>query len=152
MEIKEISTNVVKYQVNGMLFNNKFDAQSYINKELERRFLSDICHSLEFNVSEDHFRLLKRMQLEWWSCEFGSPAIDCKKPYGDSSVYSDIAEILDIPYGLEEDEWYTDEQLRYMDKRHREMENYLQILCHFGEIPSGKYERKALWENWEKVE
>ena len=150
MEIKEINVNVVKYEVNGIQFNNKIEAQDYINRE--KRYVSDICDSLEFNVSEDHFKLLKGMRWEWWDCEFGSPAVDCKRPYGNSSVYPDIAEILDIPYGHENDAWYTYKQLNYMYKRHREMETYLQILCYFGEIPLGRYKRKYEWENWEKVD
>ncbi len=150
MEIKEINVNVVKYEVNGVQFNNKIEAQDYINSE--KRYISDIRDSLEFNVSEDHFKLLKGMDWDWWDCEFGSPTVDCECPYGSSDVYEDIAKILNIPFGLVDDEWYTDDQLEYMDKRHRETETYLQILFYFGEIPSGRYKRKSKRENWEKVD
>lgn len=157
MEIKEISKNVIKYEVDGKVFDSKAEAQEYIdaNDESSTRYISD-CNDLEFNVSEDHLKLLKGMSWEWWDCEFGSPSVDCKRPYGNSGsrVYSDIAEILDIPRGIveEEEEWYTEKQLEYMYSRHRETETYLQILFYFGEIPSGKYKRKSTWENWEKVE
>lgn len=161
MEIKEVSKNVIKYEVDGKVFDSEIEAQEYIdaNDESSTRYISD-CNDLEFNVSEDHLKLLKGMSWEWWDCEFGSPSVDCKRPYGNSGsrVYSDIAEILEIPRVIvedeegEEEEWYTEKQLEYMYSRHRETETYLQILFQFGEIPSGKYKRKALWEDWEKVE
>ena len=46
-------------------------------------------------------RLLRRAHVTWMDAEFGAPEIDCKRPYGSSGVYSDIAEILGIP----EDDW-----------------------------------------------
>ena len=47
-----------------------------------------------FELTEEHIKLLRQMCVSWDDCEFGAPAIDCKRPYGNSDVYSDIAKIL----------------------------------------------------------
>ena len=52
--------------------------------------------SNEFEVTEEHIQLLRDMVVTWWNCEFGAPAIDPKRPYGNSWVYGDIAETLKL--------------------------------------------------------
>ena len=47
-----------------------------------------------FRLKEEHLTLLRRMYVYWEDCEYGAPAVDCKRPYGNSGVESDIAEIL----------------------------------------------------------
>src|ERR1700734_729843 len=59
----------------------------------------------EFTVTEDHLKLLRHAYVGWDDCEFGAPAIDCKRPYGNSDVIDDIAEILGVP-----DEQVRDEE------------------------------------------
>jgi hypothetical protein len=49
----------------------------------------------------DHLTLLKRSEWSWDDCEFGAPAMDPKRPYGNSDVENDLAEIL--PHLSEED-------------------------------------------------
>lgn len=84
-----------------------------------------------FEVTEEHMKLLDRMYISYddWT-EFGAPEVDPKRPYGNSDVYDDIAEILGIE--VAEDQWgdreFTDAQVDYMNKRHKEMETVLQIL------------------------
>lgn len=56
-----------------------------------------------FTVTSEHLKLLRRANITWDSREFSAPAIDCKRPYGNSSVYSDIAEILGIKPSNDED-------------------------------------------------
>jgi hypothetical protein len=80
----------------------------------------------EFVVTDQHIKLLKEMNVSWWDCEFGAPAIDCKRPYGNSDVYRDIAEILDIKPD-ENDEFSEDQQFD-MDEIHEDMQVVLQIL------------------------
>ena len=37
-----------------------------------------------FEVKPEHIKLIKKMCISWQDCEFGAPAIDCKRPYGNS--------------------------------------------------------------------
>lgn len=49
-----------------------------------------------FELKEEHLKLLRNVCVYWDDCEFGAPAVDCKKPYGSSNVYKDMAKILGI--------------------------------------------------------
>jgi hypothetical protein len=108
----------------------------------------------KFVVSTDHLLLLARMYVSWEDCEFGAPAIDCKKPYGNSSVLSDMREILGVegkrcPHCDEviDDSSVSDNSLR---KVHCEMQTVLQILLHNAEtgISPGSYQRATFGDKW----
>lgn len=96
-----------------------------------------------FNVTTDHLKLLRNMYIGWDDCEFGAPAVDCKRPYGNSSVYSDIHEILTgcEDFGdIEEDcgEEYDVLTSKY-NSLHEEMQTVLQILVSNLYIVEGEY-------------
>lgn len=48
----------------------------------------------EFNLKEEHIKLLRAMYVGWSDCEYGAPEIDPKRPYGNSYVEGDVHEIL----------------------------------------------------------
>lgn len=105
-----------------------------------------------FTVTHDHLKLLRRMYIEWEGCEYGAPAVDPKRPYGNSDVEGDIAEILGWEY--EEDDWNgMPEDLRgAAHDIHHEMQTVLQILVHNLHIYPGEYERKDKWSSeWSYV-
>lgn len=105
-----------------------------------------------FSVTEDHIKLLKSMYIGWQDCEFGAPEVDPKRPYGNSDVYHDIAEILDWPYNRNPETYeYTDLAIKKMDKIHREMETVLQILVSNCSIRPGTYEAKEFSNDWHRV-
>jgi len=104
-----------------------------------------------FEITEDHLKLLDRMWVGWESCEFGAPAIDCKRPYGNSFVYGDIAEIIGIEF--DEDHEFNDEQIERMNKLHKEMQTVLQILVVNARtgITVGSYECEEYGTNWKRM-
>ena len=51
----------------------------------------------DFTVTDEHLQLFRRAHVFWDEAEFGAPSINPKRPYGNSNVYADIAEILDAP-------------------------------------------------------
>jgi len=94
-----------------------------------------------FVVTHEHLKLLRRMWIRWEDCEYGAPAVDSKRPYGNSDVEGDIAEIL--CWEFEEDEWDgvpADIRGAAADI-HSEMQTVLQILVVNLHIYPGKYER-----------
>ncbi|QGF20196.1 hypothetical protein SEA_SIXAMA_17 [Gordonia phage Sixama] len=114
---------------------------------------------MTFTVTEDHIKLAKRTYFGYdaWT-EFGAPEVDPKRPYGNSDVYDDIAEILGVE--REEDAWgdpvLTSEQKERFDKLHREMETVFQILaanCVNG-IRPGEYYLTKQYDStsWARVE
>lgn len=97
----------------------------------------------EIKITEEHIKLAKAMYVSWWDCEFGSPAIDCKRPYGNSDVISDILEILGIPYDGE------NEALKYFAcKLHLEMQTALQVFLRTQSFKTGVYEKGAYNQDW----
>jgi len=99
----------------------------------------------EFKLTEAHLKLLSRAYVGWESCEYGAPSIDCKRPYGNSNVEPDIAEIIGIPYPEDVPESLGD----YLRKLHEETQTALQIvLCTKSFVPgvyiqSEKYKSRS---------
>lgn len=107
--------------------------------------------SLTFTITEDHLKLLRSAYVRWEDCEYGAPAIDCKRPYGNSSVELDIAEILgwDID---EDDDGMTQDQRDAARQIHLETEAVLQIILSSGIMEAGVYERPDGYSvDWVKV-
>lgn len=49
---------------------------------------------LSLKITNEHLKLLERANWEFNDCEYGAPAIDYKRPYGNGDVEDDIATIL----------------------------------------------------------
>lgn len=125
----------------------------------------------KFEIKEHHLKLLKRMYVGWNDYEFGAPEIDPKRPYGNSDVIDDMAEILriskdkktvdfdkdyadeydDIQEYFDEAEW-NEKTSEYLERIHREMRIVLQIVLATLSIETGFYERKDEYSNeWIKT-
>lgn len=110
-----------------------------------------------FTITENHFKLLRRMYVGWQNCETGAPEIDPKRPYGNSDVENDVAEIIGdkVDRCPHCDELLSDDISDKMMALHRETETALEIvLCFAGEacLP-GRYRRKPGYcLGWEKVD
>jgi len=90
-----------------------------------------------FELTEEHLTLLGRAYVRWDDCETGAPAIDCKRPYGNSDVPGDVAEILE--WDVDEDEGLTDEQAERALAIHAETETALQIVLATRSFAPGIY-------------
>lgn len=102
-----------------------------------------------FTVTGEHVKLLRAAIVNWEDCEFGAPSIDCKRPYGNSSVYGDIAEIL----GIKEDKdgEFTGDEYGRMARLHKETQSALQIFLTTGQMSTGEYVADQYRENWQKA-
>ena len=102
-----------------------------------------------FELKEEHIKLLRKMCVGWDDCEFGAPSIDCKRPYGNSDVYNDIAKILEIEGTIVDDrEVFSQEQINLMNEVHKETETALQIVLIIGEFRPGEYIADGYLDNW----
>jgi len=105
-----------------------------------------------FRVTMDHIRLLKRMNVSWEDAEFGAPSIDPKRPYGNSDVLLDMADILGIkPEG--EEEWEpSNAETAWMSQLHKETQTVLQIVLSTGKMRIGPYECAKYSNDWKEAE
>jgi len=102
-----------------------------------------------FILREEHLILLRNMYVSWWDCEYGAPSINCKRPYGNSDVIRDIAEILELR-SKDDDSDLTEEQEKELDKLHLETKIALQIVLQNinQEIKLGEYETIDYSSKW----
>jgi hypothetical protein len=103
--------------------------------------LNDIKGKI-FEVTEEHLKLLKHSHVMWRASEYGAPMIDPKRPYGNTSVESDIAEILG----------WDEEDSQRAEKLHRELEIVLQIVLVTQTFEPGLYNiRNEYTTDWIKL-
>lgn len=102
-----------------------------------------------FTVTDEHIKLLRRAYVGWEDCEYGAPSIDRKRPYGNSGVAGDIAEIL----GWDWDDSLTDEQVDRARELHKETQTALQIFLITGEMKTGTYAKtdKYDYRSWNRI-
>jgi hypothetical protein len=95
------------------------------------------------------------MYVDYDDCtEFGAPIINPKRPYGNSSVYRDISEILEIDPEERIDKFeldFSERQIEYTNKVHQEMKIALQIILRVGKFEEGDYESDPYRSNWRKI-
>ena len=108
-----------------------------------------------FTLTADHLKLLSRMYVNWGYAETGAPEIDPKRPYGNSNVTSDVAEILGID-APDEDEASSAEVDKFAERMyaiHRQTKTALQIVLVTGQFVPGTYRKADTYDDrsWELV-
>jgi hypothetical protein len=117
---------------------------------------------MEFTVTVQHLVLLSSMYVEWSRIETGAPAINPKRPYGNSDVAFDILQLLGVePVSRDEPSryWplgypnYSEDQEEWAIRMHRETEYALQICLRMGAFETGTYRRTDKYDirSWERV-
>lgn len=101
-----------------------------------------------FKVSDVHLKLLNNANVGWVDCEFGAPAIDCKRPFGNGDVHGDMAKILGFPE--EDDNGFPEPMIDYFNKLYKDLETVLQIVLTTGSFESGEYVCDDYRYNWRK--
>lgn len=106
-----------------------------------------------FEVTEDHIKLIQRMNIDYNDCcEFGAPCVNPKRPYGNSNVFADINEILGLGFEEDENGCYNDNQLDIMYDFHSGTTIVLQILIqNISDFGTGAYEREKFGGHWKRV-
>ncbi len=88
-----------------------------------------------FELKEEHITLLQNACWSWSNCETGAPCIDPKRPYGNSYVAGDIADLLGIEVGDEMDDDMEDR----LSDLHAETETALEIILSLKTFETGVY-------------
>ena len=111
---------------------------------------------MSFELTENHIKLLNRMYVYFDDNSYdGAPAVDTKRPYGNSGVVYDIYEILnDKEWHYEECEEMPDELYEELMDLHSETGTALQIVLVTKSFEPGTYEMKNRYDSlsWRKVD
>jgi hypothetical protein len=107
----------------------------------------------KFEVTHEHIKLFHKFYWDNQLCEYGAPAVDPKRPYGNSSVEDDISRILGMDPELcpHCGEIINEKVSEYCGLIHRQMKFALQVFSDTLTIEIGDY-RKDGFEKWKKVE
>lgn len=84
-------------------------------------------------ITSEHLKLAIELEWRWEDCEYGAPAVDCKRPYGNRDVERDIAdrlgwELVKTRDGLE----LTRDQAERAAGLHRDMLEVIPALIEVG--------------------
>lgn len=105
-----------------------------------------------FTVLPEHIALLRVAYVRWDDSEFGAPAIDSKRPYGNSAVVNDIADILHMDVARDEcGPDLTDEERESLTALHKGTQTALQIVLSTGSFEPGEYECDDYRVNWRRA-
>ncbi len=67
-----------------------------------------MTHTQRFTLTAEHVLLLRHANISFDSSrEWGSPGIDCKRPFGNSDMVSDAARLLEITPVETDDDYET---------------------------------------------
>jgi hypothetical protein len=109
-----------------------------------------------FVLTAEHVAMLREMCVDWDDAEFGAPAVDPKRPYGNSDVLRDLYELLEagewdddrgMPASLTPREWA--ELATILGRLHAETETALQVVLDTGAFQPGVYTAPAYGGKWQ---
>ncbi len=92
----------------------------------------------------------------WDNAEFGAPAVDPKRPYGNSDVIGDIASILRYEITIDADDdheaSYEAEDEEAMTKAHSDLVKVLDIACQNLAFPEpGSVWKRSVTGEWSRA-
>lgn len=106
-----------------------------------------------FVLRPEHIKLLKRTYWSWNYCEFGAPTVDPKRPYGNSDVFEDMIEILELENAYDEEDEYGEKEVAhsiqtYLIELHEELETAMQVIVDNGFSIVFTTYNKELGKSW----
>lgn len=115
----------------------------------QKKEIENIERAKKFTITDNHLKLLRSMYVDWDDCEYGAPCINPKRPYGNSSVEDDIAEM--IKWDKEEEMW-NEKASKELYHIHREMQIVLQICLCLGKFETGNFVKQEEYDSlsWKK--
>lgn len=109
-----------------------------------------------FKLTEEHIKLSKRLivSLDETNPFFPTIYVGSKRPYGNSDIEGDIAEILGISDNRrhkDDEPYYYPEDIERMKNLHKEMCDAVQIILVTGKAEVGTYCKSAYGTDWHKI-
>ena len=106
-----------------------------------------------FLLKKQHIALLQRMNIYWEDDAYhGAPAVDIKRPYGNSDVWEDVAEIAGFEMFKDDngEKHFLEGTRNKCLNLHRETAQALQVCLAAQSFDPGEYVADDYRENWRK--
>jgi hypothetical protein len=107
-----------------------------------------------FTLTADHVLLLRNASIDFQDGpEWGGPAIDCKRPFGNGDMVGDMALLLGVNNVETDDEeihWPPGTRLNMMHL-YGELGDALQVVLATGTFSPGDFEADDYSRNWRRV-
>lgn len=103
-----------------------------------------------FALTDEHLKLLRRMNVQWDDRMCGAPTVDAKRPYGNGDYLNDISSILGMEL-FEDDQGehhLSRQQAQQIEQLHRETEVALQVVLATGTFMPGVYVAGDYTDDW----
>lgn len=115
-----------------------------------------VFKTIYFDLTEEHVKLIRQFNITWDGAYEGAPAVDSKRPFGNSDLECDICEILEIEPvehdNMEDETIYPKGTSDRVMKLYAELELALQVVLTAGSFEPGRYEAEEYHSNWRKSE
>jgi hypothetical protein len=155
--VLELSTTKYACNICHKSYDSRGEAEECEKRDDKNQKIENIERIRTFTITKDHLNLLRKMYVEWDDCEYGAPCINPKRPYGNSDVEDDIAEIIKFPkkgnWDSNEEMW-NEEATNKIYLLHRQMQIVLQIVLITGKFEEGTYKKKDDYDSlsWYRID
>lgn len=154
LQDSRVDVSVIKKYVDSSIVDEVFADLKKKEDALRKQKQSD--DRLSFDLTEEHVKLMKRLNIKWIRDDsyLGHIEIDAKRPYGNSDIEDDIAKIIGLKLltNQYDEVEMSKEQYVQVRKLHEEVKFALEILVVSGKAELGKYTRKDNYgDDWKKV-
>lgn len=108
----------------------------------------------QFTLTEDHITLLQQANIQWCNTGYGAPRIDPKRPFGNSGVEQDLAEILDVSEVDTYDDYrtsYDPDEMRDVVETHNELDTALQVILSCQTFKPGVFTKDGYSDDWTRM-
>lgn len=109
-----------------------------------------------FTITKDHIKMMQALCFTWEDCEYGGPAVDCKRPFGNSGrhqIVLDMAQVMGIPQEkiMDLQGELIEPEAERLEALYRDMEKVLAIVMRTLSFEPGTYEAAPYSSKWKRV-
>lgn len=107
-----------------------------------------------FTLTNEHLLLIQRMSVHFDDSAYdGAPTVNIKRPYGNSDVMNDVAEIIGIEKAEDDygEKYFPKGTLERCEKLHKETAKALQVCVAAQSFEAGEYISDDYRDNWRKI-
>lgn len=110
-----------------------------------------------FNLTKDHITLMRGLCFCWGDCEYGGPAVDCKRPFGNSGrtqIIRDMAQVMGLPDSAiydERSEELIEAEADRLENLYRQMPTAIECVFRTQSFEPGLFVAEPYTSEWRRA-